>query len=295
MDRSSPSLDFTVIGGDRLLAPQLCPQGRLRDRHGRASPEGPSPGPSRVCQPRVGAGRRSGNPCRRGRRPHRWLTGKTRETGAQNGHGRRCLSLLSAHDHNTRHRGGQHDRRRRRRRRCARRRPHRLPARRVRPRRASSRRPTSPSGRPSSRSGTTIVLIKISGKPIWWIILLLIPIVNIVIMVLVYHGLSTSFGHGAGFTVGLIFLSIIFLYILGYDSKPYQGATGRRAASAATPPPDPALHETAVPPGVRPSRAWVTIADDDFRHPRRRGVHLPDHVPQVRRRCADDRVGGPRR
>jgi len=70
-----------------------------------------------------------------------------------------------------------------------------------------------------------IVLIKISGKPIWWIILFLIPIVNIVILVLIYHGLSTSFGHGAGFTVGLVFLGIIFLYILGYDSKPYQGAT----------------------------------------------------------------------
>ena len=72
----------------------------------------------------------------------------------------------------------------------------------------------------------TIVLIKVSGKPIWWIILLLIPIVNIVILVLVLHGLSTSFGHGAGFTVGLFFLSIIFLYILGYDSKPYRGVTG---------------------------------------------------------------------
>jgi Family of unknown function (DUF5684) len=71
-----------------------------------------------------------------------------------------------------------------------------------------------------------IVLIKVSGKPIWWIILYLIPIVNIVVAILVYHGLSTSFGHGAGFTVGLVFLSIIFLYILGYDSKPYQGATG---------------------------------------------------------------------
>ena len=70
-----------------------------------------------------------------------------------------------------------------------------------------------------------IVLIKVSGKPIWWIILYLIPIVNIVIAILVLHGLSTSFGHGAGFTVGLVFLGIIFLYILGYDSKPYQGAT----------------------------------------------------------------------
>src|SRR4051812_2049634 len=71
-----------------------------------------------------------------------------------------------------------------------------------------------------------IVLIKVSGRPIWWIILFLIPIVNVVIAILVYHGLSTSFGHGAGFTVGLVFLGIIFLYILGYDSKPYVGATG---------------------------------------------------------------------
>lgn len=64
------------------------------------------------------------------------------------------------------------------------------------------------------------------AKAGWPGILALIPIVNIVILVLVLHGLSTSFGHGAGFTVGLFFLSIIFLYILGYDSKPYRGVTG---------------------------------------------------------------------
>ena len=72
----------------------------------------------------------------------------------------------------------------------------------------------------------TIDLIKISGKPIWWIVLLLIPVVNIVFGIILLHALSTSFGHGVGFTLGLIFLSIIFYYILGYDSKPYQGATG---------------------------------------------------------------------
>jgi hypothetical protein len=70
----------------------------------------------------------------------------------------------------------------------------------------------------------TIVVLKIAGKPVWWIVLFLIPIVNIVFLVLTYHALSTSFGHGAGFTVGLVFLSVIFLYILGYDSKPYLGA-----------------------------------------------------------------------
>lgn len=81
---------------------------------------------------------------------------------------------------------------------------------------------------------STIVLIKVSGKPIWWIVLFLIPIVNIVIMVLVMHGLSTSFGHEAGFTVGLVFLGVIFLYVLGYDSHRYQGAAGREPVQYAT-------------------------------------------------------------
>ena len=35
-----------------------------------------------------------------------------------------------------------------------------------------------------------------------------------------------SFGHGAGFTVGLIFLSLIFYYILAFDSSRYQGPGG---------------------------------------------------------------------
>ncbi|WP_421735518.1 DUF5684 domain-containing protein [Cellulomonas sp.] len=80
----------------------------------------------------------------------------------------------------------------------------------------------------------TIVLIKISGKPIWWFILLLIPVVGIVFGIIVLHGLSTSFGHGVGFTVGLVFLSIIFLYILGYDSNPYRGADAARPVGYAT-------------------------------------------------------------
>ena len=78
----------------------------------------------------------------------------------------------------------------------------------------------------------TIVLIKVSGKPIWWIILYLIPIVNIVVAILVYHGLSTSFGHGAGFTIGLVFLSVIFLFILGYSSNTYRGAAGRESVGS---------------------------------------------------------------
>ena len=56
-----------------------------------------------------------------------------------------------------------------------------------------------------------IILLKIVGRPWWWLLLLLIPFVNIIIMVIVMNDLSKSFGHGLGFTLGLIFLSLHLL------------------------------------------------------------------------------------
>jgi len=72
-----------------------------------------------------------------------------------------------------------------------------------------------------------IVLLNIVGKPWWWLLLMLIPIVNIVIAIIVYHNLSLSFGKGAGFTVGLIFLAIIFLPILAFGDAKYVGPGGK--------------------------------------------------------------------
>ena len=66
-----------------------------------------------------------------------------------------------------------------------------------------------------------IVLLEIVNKPVWWIILLLIPIVNFVILIIVYHRLSLSFGKGVGFTIGLILLSFIFVPILGFGDATY--------------------------------------------------------------------------
>ena len=66
-----------------------------------------------------------------------------------------------------------------------------------------------------------VVLLQIVGRPIWWIILLLIPFVNIVVMIMVYNDLSKVFGKGPGFTVGLIFLSIIFFPVLAFGNAQY--------------------------------------------------------------------------
>jgi hypothetical protein len=75
------------------------------------------------------------------------------------------------------------------------------------------------------------VLLKVVGRPGWWLILFLIPIVNIVIAIIVYYDLSVSFGHGVGFTVGLLFLGWIFLLILWLGSSTYSGPAGQRAAT----------------------------------------------------------------
>ena len=66
-----------------------------------------------------------------------------------------------------------------------------------------------------------VVLLEIVGKPIWWIILLLIPLVNIVVLIIVYVALARAFGKGVGFALGLIFLGIIFFPILAFGSSTY--------------------------------------------------------------------------
>src|SRR5437773_857867 len=57
------------------------------------------------------------------------------------------------------------------------------------------------------------VLLEIVGKPRWYFLLLFIPFVKFVIIIMIYHNLSLRFGKSTGFTLGLIFLSFIFVPI----------------------------------------------------------------------------------
>jgi hypothetical protein len=76
-----------------------------------------------------------------------------------------------------------------------------------------------------------IVLCKIIGKPTWWTVLIFIPIVNYVILIMMIHGLSKSFGKGVGYTVGLVFLGIIFYPMLAFGDAQYIGEGGAPAGS----------------------------------------------------------------
>jgi hypothetical protein len=68
-----------------------------------------------------------------------------------------------------------------------------------------------------------IVTLKIAGKPLWWILLCLIPFVNIIVFILVFIDFAKNFGKGAGFGLGLAFLGFIFFPILGFGDAKYIG------------------------------------------------------------------------
>ncbi|HVS13906.1 MAG TPA: DUF5684 domain-containing protein [Thermoanaerobaculia bacterium] len=69
-----------------------------------------------------------------------------------------------------------------------------------------------------------VVLLEIVGRPLWWLVLLIIPLVNVVAAVLVCLDLARSFGRSALYGIGLLVLAPFFIVHLGFSSAQYQGA-----------------------------------------------------------------------
>jgi hypothetical protein len=71
-----------------------------------------------------------------------------------------------------------------------------------------------------------IVMLEIVGKPTWWIVLLLIPFVNIFIALYMVILLAQSFNKSTGFAVGMILLPIVFYPMLAFGDATYHGPAG---------------------------------------------------------------------
>ncbi|WP_316798885.1 DUF5684 domain-containing protein [Pedobacter frigidisoli] len=74
-----------------------------------------------------------------------------------------------------------------------------------------------------------IILLEIVGKPMIWILWLIIPCVNIVFAIWLYNLVSKSFGKSEGFTVGLVIFPYIFWPILGFGNATYLGPSAAEA------------------------------------------------------------------
>jgi hypothetical protein len=69
-----------------------------------------------------------------------------------------------------------------------------------------------------------IILLKITRKPVWWVVLFFIPFVNVVAAFLVHMELAKVFGQGMGFVIGMVFLPFIFYPMLAFGSARYNPA-----------------------------------------------------------------------
>ncbi|MEE9461787.1 MAG: DUF5684 domain-containing protein [Bacteroidales bacterium] len=75
-----------------------------------------------------------------------------------------------------------------------------------------------------------LVILRVAGKPWWWVFSILLaiipiagPILFLVVWVLICNGISKNFGRGTGFTVGLVLLSVVFVPILAFSDDKWSG------------------------------------------------------------------------
>jgi Family of unknown function (DUF5684) len=67
------------------------------------------------------------------------------------------------------------------------------------------------------------VILKIVGRPGWWLILYFIPFVNIIIGIIVLYDLCKSYGKSGAWVLGFIFLPFVFFPMLGFGEAQYVG------------------------------------------------------------------------
>lgn len=99
------------------------------------------------------------------------------------------------------------------------------------------------------------VLLKIVGRPGWWLLLLLIPLVNIIISLIIAIDLGKSFGKSAAYSVIMLWLlSLIGYCLLAFGKDTYIGPGGKLSTPTgesgpiqpAVSTPEPALTEPAA-------------------------------------------------
>ena len=89
----------------------------------------------------------------------------------------------------------------------------------------------------------TFVFQRIVGRPAWWVLLMLVPVVNIVLAMIECADLARVFGKGVGYAVGLVLLGPFYVMAIGFGPATYVGPNLPQA------PPTP------MQPPVRYSRA----------------------------------------
>ena len=82
-----------------------------------------------------------------------------------------------------------------------------------------------------------VLLLQIAQRPVWWLILFLIPGINVVVAIVVAVDIAKVFGKGTGFGLGLAFLGFVFFPILGFGDAVYLPTATHDPSDPSSPPP----------------------------------------------------------
>lgn len=66
-----------------------------------------------------------------------------------------------------------------------------------------------------------VVFLNMIDKPVWWVILLFVPLVSVVILIIMHIELAKRFGKGVLYGLGLCFFPIIFFPLLAFSDATY--------------------------------------------------------------------------
>lgn len=68
------------------------------------------------------------------------------------------------------------------------------------------------------------LFIKIAGRPGWWVLLLIVPLINLLVTLVVAIDVSERFGKGTVFGIALWVLPYFLIPVLGFGTATYRGA-----------------------------------------------------------------------
>lgn len=81
------------------------------------------------------------------------------------------------------------------------------------------------------------LLLQVARRPMWWLILFLIPGVNLIVAIVVSVDTARVFGKGTGFGCGLAFLGFVFYPLLGFGDAVYLPTAIHDSSDPTSPPP----------------------------------------------------------
>ncbi len=77
-----------------------------------------------------------------------------------------------------------------------------------------------------------VVMLDIAGRPLWWVALLFIPIVNFVVAVIVMYEFVRSYGKDTAYAVITILIPVVMFPVMAFSkSTKYHGPYGPEKAN----------------------------------------------------------------